>query len=1296
MKHMVTEHLNQQKYMIGGLKPFVILIPFSNAVEYVADEEKTSAVSVKDTDGIIRIETIQTSLTSEEAEDGRLQFLNRCTAQFAEDLAIEALKVEDGKWRVVVEDMEGSQWLVNADFPVSFTHTSTFSDGVGMNGVSVDMTVSSNWPTLYVEEKITDGETLKSSCRFMTGKVSEFWMASAMDTSMTSYNHVIDEVLAGSFSDFKKIEPIQGTFLFTEQSDGERCVQSVKFSVPLSSYKHYWQYSLVEFADNRYTLLLRTDNGTICAAGFEHGMSASYVITTSQDEGMLNTIEITLSGISQTPSPYSIGSTFEDTVIEVGHATVLVPVEPFQKGEVHYETDVCIDRYSSMYIILEEQSKEGEKLGRYWVYEPYYRTFLDAGMNIVGTYTETDMFRNIEITHSNQKCGYGSDECKFDVVPDKLYIFSPYTQSHKFTLRSECDWKIEDYPDWIKFSVTEGEALSFHEVEMDMNTLSRIPDSSTDYLVRITSGENSYIFTVRYYSMGEGGSDCGWIDSDGGSINGSGGDVRFWLKDLPFGTEFVEGMLVSYPSGLSFRFSADSMYVKVPMNMSEEPKEYVLVMKLDERSEECRLVIQQSGYYTKRVVEPGYICDAYGNKYQKVAVYYGWNEAAIENFLSYERGQLLDRNSSDCLETRTRWVEGDGYICVGNEAWSFEWEEVSKDAGQTWERTGVSRQKERLAFQPAGACSDRYIYRYVDSDEWMCDGWNSYVVQHEQVSYDDGRSWHLTGEQQKGAIIRNRDPRCSSIEDFRWVEEKDGFICDGGDMFTVEKEQKSDDGVNWKDTGVTVKGGLIQSKAPQCEGEGMTEWKTFDDDFVCEGDTSYLIEYECTSYDGGETWVMTGETRRGEKILDNDKRCSQEWPEERYWGEFGECVEEDGKVYISADVVKQGSVDGENWQTTDERSRRIVLDGEYGLDETDLSTRFVRDYIGQYTKVTGWFDYYYRPVQSDWREIQMDYISKSLSRNIPTEDDRRMFEYGSFMLDTVEEADGRLRLRYNADQSERDIIQIFPSRYINLVTYVNELPYFENPITLYSLFSRFSTNTETLYELLKGHVNGYDYLYSIRYMCTGARMKTFNSSDAGMDLSTCRDYYEAFADCPNLTLIALGKYPTIDYIKPHPLLCPVTKDGKEVFMFDRMAFGCNNLEYIDLQLLDFKDMPDAKISVRNLYRFTDVYDLGPDRHPRKRLHFLAIPRNTTFDMYEGQFINYPSINMSEWSPSMSTIVVPASMWSQLMKEKNDLVEYYDAHDCFPNGGNTYPLTLIGDMTIWDMREVVILPHGDVL
>ena len=143
---------------------------------------------------------------------------------------------------------------------------------------------------------------------------------------------------------------------------------------------------------------------------------------------------------------------------------------------------------------------------------------------------------------------------------------------------------------------------------------------------------------------------------------------------------------------------------------------------------------------------------------------------------------------------------------------------------------------------------------------------DKYRIEKEQVSYDGGVTWTDTGNTRRGELIEVDSTDCLQ---YRWIEVQNDYICVGGDKYSKEKQQSSnDDGVTWTDTGVQRTGEIIESGSNDCN--FASNYFTIE---ALEDIRIYLNSEDVNySRDNGQTWTRLQfgnhiNMTNGEKVL---------------------------------------------------------------------------------------------------------------------------------------------------------------------------------------------------------------------------------------------------------------------------------------------------------------------------------------------------------------------------------------------------------------------------------------------
>lgn len=166
-----------------------------------------------------------------------------------------------------------------------------------------------------------------------------------------------------------------------------------------------------------------------------------------------------------------------------------------------------------------------------------------------------------------------------------------------------------------------------------------------------------------------------------------------------------------------------------------------------------------------------------------------------------------------------------------------------------------------------------------------------YQLEKKEVSYDDGITWvdvlPMEVREIKTENEYETEDECtegSPIVSYRWVETND-YLCDGLDKYLKEQKEMSTDGINWVEINEYRQGRLLESSSTDCvENEYVKQYFTIEsleDDNEIYFRFYHLVETSSLSLsastDGGVTWsvftysgdsfMTIGTLSRGQKML---------------------------------------------------------------------------------------------------------------------------------------------------------------------------------------------------------------------------------------------------------------------------------------------------------------------------------------------------------------------------------------------------------------------------------------------
>ena len=297
--------INKCRYSIQKLDNYVWLLP-KESIGIINDE-----YYVESSAKALQIKCYSVSLTSQESLDERYKFTHTLNFNV---LGYKNHKDFGERYYAMVRDMDGNYWLVNPDFKLKFSYTFTV-DTANMH-TDFTLTSDSNMPVMsirkaapWADANYTSGSTMYKWHEITPAYSEDTFICDVEEEwECKDYNHckitelAINETRYTSFSDeteaalysndgFKTVDFIKNSATLTEQFDGEKIVHTVKFKIQFTD-NTTWQNQLLEFANNKYCVIVYTSCGHKIATGFHYGLHPTYAINATAKEG--NYVEITL------------------------------------------------------------------------------------------------------------------------------------------------------------------------------------------------------------------------------------------------------------------------------------------------------------------------------------------------------------------------------------------------------------------------------------------------------------------------------------------------------------------------------------------------------------------------------------------------------------------------------------------------------------------------------------------------------------------------------------------------------------------------------------------------------------------------------------------------------------------------------------------------------------------------------------------------------------------------------------------------------------------------------------------
>lgn len=284
---MITNYIpNMCGYGLNNLKKVVHI--FSESANVIHIDNGEAYV----TSGITDLQTISaTSVSFEEttAYDDRFKFQKTVTATVNGFAKLSEL---GGKYYIVLEDVNGIMWLVNADFPSLVTYTYTLQDGT--DETVFTFSALSNFPTFKLNASINNAYACQN---YSLVRVDEIKM---LEKRYANINASTGIVYGYSNQVYKTVRPYRNSIKVEETFDGTDANTTIQFSIGLDDYQSSWHYNMLEYPYNKYVAVI--DH---LACGFEMGLVPSYNVQGSHQIGGGDTVTVTLVGGSQRGSEWA-------------------------------------------------------------------------------------------------------------------------------------------------------------------------------------------------------------------------------------------------------------------------------------------------------------------------------------------------------------------------------------------------------------------------------------------------------------------------------------------------------------------------------------------------------------------------------------------------------------------------------------------------------------------------------------------------------------------------------------------------------------------------------------------------------------------------------------------------------------------------------------------------------------------------------------------------------------------------------------------------------------------------------
>ena len=872
---------NECRYNIDKLEKVVYLINEDDFRNIHIDNGEAYVDSISATPLSLAVYNI--SLTDTDELDERYKFTNTLTFSMR---GYSNYKYFKSKYYAIVKTVDGVYWLVNPMFPCKVTYTYTLD----ANGSHTDFTLAtiSNHPTLRVHglDHATPYECGYRHCKFDTLRLNE------AKYSLRSSNNI-----KYTNDGFKDVVFNKNSAVFTETFDGKNVSHSLQFNIKFDDYKSSWHYNLLEFMNNKYAAIIKSSCDKYILTGFNFGLQPSFTVT-ANDEMTMDNIQINL--IDSHDNGDFIGETYDEI-----HETKYEDI--YFVYTVEYDGWECFSENTARYLLKKEIDALGNSTGRYMCLEGYTDRFTELGLNIVGTFKDTETF-------INPQCHGVS--CTAQTSFPNSFVFNT-VGCRTYSLVASTNWTLTSSDAHITVNPSSGLANTQYNIEI-CNTLTPTSSETTSTI------QLNYCETTKTYNVSV-------VKGNPCFTAGAVFDISANAQYVTVPTSCCIQAVTSHSSIVS-NITIQNSYFKVyvPQNNTGSIRVITLTVTLCDTTTAEVTINQGIGF--ERWVKESTSCS--GNYKCDVERKYTGTTISNVNTRTEETRLINCVTSSECGGSTTRWIDSSETTCSGGKKYIVQIEQVSTDGGSSWSNTGNKRLGSETS-DPSGECAGVEKLEDWRENGYICNETTKYVRLQLYVS-TDGQTWVATNTYKSGdRILETNSTDCGYItpstvwtyEDWRLVDTD--YICDDGNKYEKLRRWVSNDNVNWTSTDVYKRGNLIEDNSGDCGYDpsitGNCSSYIDDGDTICDGydKYKYLRKYvrNCEDCDNcSAEWIATQIYKRGDKIQEQSIDCGYipsdtyyEWREDGLdcngydkYTRYRKYISEDGNNWYKTNIFKLG------------------------------------------------------------------------------------------------------------------------------------------------------------------------------------------------------------------------------------------------------------------------------------------------------------------------------------------------------------------------------------------------------
>lgn len=719
---MTAPHHKNRQYMLTEYKPDYCKYTFNKLkkVVYIVSEDHLKYVHIDNgqayisglTELPLRLNGFDIKFTEEESLDERYLFTKTVTLSMHSYVNN---NIFEGKFYIILEDYEGTYWMVNVDFPSRVTYTFNLSNQTYQTDFT--LTSYSNFPTLKLNADFVATEPPCLGLNVFGVKALKL-----IDFPQATINTRTKKIEIFGDYEFVDVEYLGNSCSLTETYDGFNCTDSISFQIPFDAYKSSWHYNIGEFMSNKYSAIVtpKSSNNEFYV-GFNLGLNPIYRIETGDRENS-DIITVTLTETSVHGLTSAVDWTQEQRTETKWVWAMDVDGLPCWE---------CVARGKAKYLLKKEVLDNGVGTGDYMCLDGYEDYFSGTGINLVDTFSGETLF-------DNSACE--GEPCQIWTNLSSNHVFTSVTCTTN-VIYSDCDWSIVNKTvDWLTITPMSGSAGDQTSVTI-CNT--KTPTGYERGYFDIVAGGNMQHMTVT-------------LDDQEHFINPTSVNVNCLSQDVYFTFDPTCPITVwNSDARTTWSRTNGNLIIRIPRNYELSGTSYEYTIKNCDNKTNV-ITINQDQTYEQWLATTGYLCES-GNSYTREARYTGTTSGTCNVMTGeYRKGTLIASGDTRCAEyVYTRWVTSSEYLCLDGNKWSQEEQQTSTD-NIHWTSTGIVRPKEMIE-SGSTDCEQTITYSWVLTEQWQCDehrevsgipycsGTTKVVDWKEQVSYD-GVTWEDTGE----------------------------------------------------------------------------------------------------------------------------------------------------------------------------------------------------------------------------------------------------------------------------------------------------------------------------------------------------------------------------------------------------------------------------------------------------------------------------------------------------------------------------------------------------------------------